>query len=311
MRTAIASTLAGCTLGLFTSGVQAAAPPPAASAAGFLTETFATDGFTLANVDQSATYAPNRQWYLWNFFGKPPAPTLNRLLPDGTDENFGISAGQIATAAKTSSGFVGTAFGDGGYFEAEIAFEREAVDARKGWPAWWAMALEHLIGRGDEWAGQPSGFRHFIEVDAFEYNRPTNRPQQYGATVHDWFGLLQKSCPGPRSTFCSVDTPYGGSTKTAPEGTDWSAFHKIAFRWVPATQLRQGAITFYMDDRQMGDPVYFSSYQDQPPPPKWRPWSYSIVDRQHLVLILGGSPSGMRIRSVHVWQRSAAGNLKR
>lgn len=300
-----------CTLGLAALSAHSAPAPKAAAEAGFTVNTFSTEVFAPQGVDQAASYAPGRQWYLWNFFGKLATPERNQLLPDGSDQNFGVSAGQIATAAQVSDGFVGTAFGGGGYFEAEIAFDAAAVVHANGWPAWWAMSLEHLIGRGDQWAGQPGGYRHFIEVDAFEYDRPTDKPLQYGATLHDWYGLFGRSCPGPGATFCAADTSYRLSTKTAPAGTDWSKFHKVAFLWTPATMRRQGSITFYLDGRQMGDRVAYDRAEDQPPPPKGKRWAFGVIDRQHLVLILGGSPSGMRIRSVNAWQRSAAENLTR
>ena len=40
------------------------------------------------------------------------------------------------------------------------------------------------------------------------------------------------------------------------------------------------------------------------------PWTFGILDQQHVVLILGTGPGEpMTIESVNVWQASAANNL--
>ena len=154
-----------------------------------------------------------------------------------------------------------------------------------------------------------------VEVDILEALLPRAQyPNSYAETVHDWYGRYAKTCP---KHFCKVSTPYRGNITNGPAGTDWRQWHKIAMRWVPATAAARGEITFYMDDRQVDSTVRWDRFANQSPPvPAYVPgggsWAFSVIDRQHLVLIFGaGSKTPIRIRSVNVWQASARGNLMR
>lgn len=299
--------------------VAATAPPPAARAAGFVTRTFATTRFSPANVDTGKRLDSGRQWYLWHLFGCDTKPDQVVLPGDGTAQVFGPcgpNGALMSAMAKPGApgGWVGTMFGGGGYFEAEIAYDAGAVDLARGWLSWWAMSGEHLFQLRPQmlWAGHPDPFyEHFIEVDTFEALRPRALyPDSYAAAVHDWYGHYKQTCP---MRFCAVDTPFRGNTATGPPGTDWSAWHRVAVRWIPATAARQGELSFYLDDARVGPVVRYDRYTDQPPPvPRQGGWAFSIVDRQHLVLIFGAGPATpIRVRSVRVWQTDAKENLVR
>ena len=80
--------------------------------------------------------------------------------------------------------------------------------------------------------------------------------------------------------------------------------------WIPATPTRRGSFSFYFDGVQVGPTTPYAAFQDQAPPPSFfSPWLFGIIDRQHLVLILGSNSGPLRVRSVNVWQASGANNL--
>jgi hypothetical protein len=289
--------------------------PAPARGAGYTVNTFSTESsFTSGNVDMGLTYASGYQWYFWNFFDDAPDSSGTTLESNGTASVFQTSSNAtLVSAAQISSApyFVGTAFGGGGYFEAEIAFDPKVSNASLAWPAWWMMSLEHLYdfaaGNGNEqWPGQVAGYSHFMEVDTFEYDR-TGQPYDYGGTLHDWFGLYNVTCPGG---YCGVDSDFNASTAKTPIGTDWTILHRLAVLWIPATSIAQGSYTFYFDDIAVAGPFTYSQYTSQGPPPTTStPWTFGIGDQQHLVLILGSGWSPLLVRSVNVWQASSAGNI--
>jgi len=99
-------------------------------------------------------------------------------------------------------------------------------------------------------------------------------------------------------------------TKKAPPNTDLRQYHRYGFLWVPASARGPGYAKFYFDRSQMGPTQEWQLLKDQPPPPTNQSWAFGIIDRQHLFLILStGAGQPMTVRSVDVWQASAAGNL--
>ena len=301
----------------YNAGAAPADVPAQAQAAGFTQNTFSTRlKFNPGTVDSGLTYQPGYQWYVWNYFGNHPSFQTSGLNADqslSVGTLAGSANGTLVSAAKLNYApyFVGEAFGGGGYFEAEISFDPDAVDATHGFPAWWMMALEHLANLpGQQWQGQPADYDHFMEVDTFEFNRRPKIMDAYAGTLHDWFGLYKSTCP---NGFCKIDTPFATSTKHVPLATDWKSFtHRIGVLWVPATSSSDGSLTFYFDGQQEGDPVRYAKFTNQPPPlTAQTPWTFGVIDQQHMVLILGAGPSArMIVRSVNVWQASAAHNMK-
>jgi hypothetical protein len=291
----------------------APSPPPAAAAAGYRWETFATNAaFNPKTVDTKLTYSSGYQWYLFNFYGCTPEPALVALNTDGsaTVSSFGNNEATLASAAQISSApyFRGTAFGGGAYFEATLAFDAQAVNISNGWPAWWTVAVEDIDGsHGDQWPGQSTGFDNFAEPDIFEYDQGPNYPTAYYGSMHEWYGLWNHTCTG----YCEVSSAYGASVRTVPAGTNFSTYHRYGLLWIPATASKQGSITYYFDGVQVGQPFTYSQFTRQAPPPNpSTPWAFGVVDSQHLVLILGsGASTPLQVQSVSVWQASAAKNL--
>lgn len=287
---------------------RAQTPPPQAAAAGYKKRTFSSS-FTKAEVDLANTMRPGFQWYRNRFFGFGPAPgvTLNLdgsvTLANNSGANMGIS-----TACTTQDGrWVGKVFGGGAYFEAVLKFDPKTVDARVGCPAWWALAIEHAADLPTvHWDGQAPGYRHYIEPDFFEYDVPDygNPPgKSYGGAVHDWSGIYPD--------MINKTQPWPGQVITTPRRTDFTKYHKYGFLWVPATATARGYGKYYFDDRPMAGGVSWARFENQKPtaPDSMDPWTYGIIDQQHLALILGsGGPAPMTVQSVSVWQKSAAQN---
>ena len=167
-------------------------PPAVAAAAGYRTKTFDST-FGASKIDKGNTKTSGFEWYPWSFFGGF-SPGEDELVSQRTVGRLALTGHatdtvEVSTAAQIGGGdFVGTAFGGGGYFEAEVAFDPE-VDFVEGGahPAFWMMAIEHLAGTDEtrRWPGQASGFAHFGEIDVFEYIRQTDRAVYLG-NVHDW-----------------------------------------------------------------------------------------------------------------------------
>lgn len=301
------------------SGTSTSSVPTAAAAAGYNTETFATvSNFTTQTVDMKLTNGPGFQWYWWNFFGNAQTPGATTLNSDGsvTLAAFTNTWPNLASAVQTSSApyYRGTAFGGGGYFEATLAYDASTVNVNTGWPSFWSMALEHLVYLpGVQWPGQASGYEHFIEPDFFEadvaYWAGANT---YGGDTHDWYGLWGSStCPN----YCNVDLKTASGTpefvRTVPSGTNFSQYHRYGFLWVPATATTPGKLSYYFDGVQVGPTTTYTQYTSQPPVPTTAtPWTFGVIDKQHLVLVLGtGASTPMQVQSVTVWQASSASNM--
>lgn len=290
--------------------------PPAARLVGYEVNTFSTQKkFSPTTVDVAASCARGFQWYFPEFLGAKAHPEFARINGDGTITLAGVlgsSNGAFASATflKRAPYFTGIAFGGGGYFEAEIAFDPSKVDHSNGWPSWWMLPLEHLDHLPSTyWPGQDAGFEHFAELDIFEYFGKPDDPLTFASTLHDWYGVLEKTCPG--HVFCGEQTPYRTLMRRAPASTNWNTFHKLGILWVPATEAQAGRFAFYLDGVLVGDPTFYSKFKGQAPPPgPLAPWTFGVADQQHFVLLLGtGTSSPLTVRSVNVWQKSNSMNL--
>ena len=148
-------------------------------------------------------------------------------------------------------------------------------------------------------------------MDFFEYNTAFGRAtNEYGGTLHDWYGEHGKSC----AKYCSTNTSYRSSTIKVPKGTDWKKYHKIGALWVPAAKGVKGYITFYFDGLPMNT-FYWERFAPDEGPPLVpaiaRSTTHSVSDVLHMALILGGAEKApMTIRSVNVWQASDANNWR-
>ncbi|MCK1521653.1 MULTISPECIES: hypothetical protein [unclassified Bradyrhizobium] len=250
-----------------------------------------------------------------NFF--KPRNEVATKIEDGKLVTGGAEYdGNITTVARTLAPphFTGIAFGGGGYFEAEIAFDSQKVDLKEGvWPAWWSLTLESVLNWPESrWKGQQSGYLNTAEVDFFEYDLQGSwrrTKNEYGAGIHHWYGTYG-SCGANR--FCDFGSPYAKGIQTAPSNSDWREFHKFGALWVPATDEHRGSMTFFLDGKTSNDSITWTKFDDQPPPPKAETsWAFGILDRMHLILVLGsGKKSPITVRSVEVWQRDDSQNLK-
>jgi hypothetical protein len=304
--------------------IEATDVPGAAKSVGFTRHTFSTRRFSTENVDLGRSYASGSQWYLFNFFNMVAPPQAALLGPDGSivlsDTRPDNLNGNIATGGlNRSTGFVGTGFGCGAYMEAEFRFDDSRIKEPSGkidWPSFWTMSVEHLAGTQEEnWPGQQPGYWHFAEFDIFEKVWPGAK---YAATIHDWFGVQLKTCSN-NAQFCSIDS-YDSNSIPVPAGTDFGRFHRAAMLWVPATETTRGYAKFYFDRAEVGAAQSWAQFKEQPPPPvnskyPWvsdpPSWSYGIVDKQHLVLLLGSGSIPMTVRSVDVWQGDKACNVSK
>jgi hypothetical protein len=299
--------------------------PPAAAAAGYVDLTFSSS-FSNQTVDLGGTHHSRFQWFPWNFFSAPSSTEAIVLNQDGSINLGSDSAGTAIASASIASrgrGWTGTAFGGGGYFEATLKFDPartiEACGQKcSGWPAFWSLSVEHAAQLPEErWRGQPAGYTHYVEPDFFEYDVWSFSPRTaYGGAIHEWWGAFRSTCPN--KAFCGLSNAGGDGTKfsnfvvRAPGDTDFTNYHRFGFLWIPATATTDGYAQYFFDDRPTEDRVTWARFNDEEPPPGKAPWTFGILDRQHLVLVLGsGAKQPMTVSSVRVWQTNASGNLTR
>jgi hypothetical protein len=96
-----------------------------------------------------------------------------------------------------------------------------------------------------------------------------------------------------------------------PAGINFRQFHTYGFLWVPATATTRGYMDAYFDGHVIGHRVYWTKYTSQAPTPVGKTWAFGRIDQEHLFFILGtGVGEPFTVKSVNVWQRNAASNLK-
>ena len=294
--------------------VTATSIPPAAASAGYYANTFDSASFSSSNVDLKNTYAAGFQWYGFDLFGNPD-DSKTVINSDGSitvQSTYNNGNGNISTAAVPgTTNIVGTAFGGGGYFEAEIKFDPSTVTYSNGWPSFWALPAEKLtwpVQPSVQWPGQPSGYFDYIETDVMEYNQasPGGQPiNAYLATVHDWYGIGGVTCTS--SYYCDLSNevvPY------VPNDSSMTGYHKYGMLWIPATDTDQGSIAYYVDGQQVANTTYSKFDITTATPPPTAPSAFGVIDNEHLVFILGtGTSSPMTVKSVTAWQKDASQNI--
>jgi hypothetical protein len=295
-------------------------PPPQAAEVGYTKNTFATH-LTEADIDFDDSGRPGFRWYIHNPFGR--TYDLRKRMIFNSDGTLTMTGGSVWTAAADYSRgrwTAGVAFGGGGYFEAELKFNPDETLSTKTpwWPSFWSVAIEHLSRSKDEqWQGMPSGYVHFTEVDFFEFSGWWKPPQKccYAGTINDWYGVWNQTC---KKGFCVRNNNLSGNTKFKnfliryPPEVDFGKFHRYGLLWVPATETIPGYAQYFFDGKPTSGRVTWTKYSDQPPPPGDAPWTFGILDRQHLVINLGtGKDKPLTIRAINVWQSSRDHNLTR
>jgi hypothetical protein len=305
-------------LGLLLPGPVAAAMPPGAAAADYTVNTFSST-FDTSQVDMANSTKSGYKWYISRHAASVTPQSSVLLNNDGsvTLEYTSASNDGMATAGMVKGGWIGTVFGGGGYFEATLKFDPDMVTNRaKGFPAWWSIAIEHfarsVTGQTSQWPGQPPGFEHYIEPDFFEWNIDgvdKVPPKTYNGSMIDWSGIWTRAHGMP----VSKQTPWTTKWNTTPSTTDFRQYHKYGWLWVPATATTKGYAQYYFDDQPTTDRVSWTQYTNQEPTPAQQmdPWTFGILDQQHLMLILGSGDRGaMTVESVTVWQKSDRYNGK-
>jgi hypothetical protein len=273
--------------------------PQQAIAVGYTTLTFNSSVFSSANVDMTKQHRPGFQWYFRNWFGNDSTATATF----NADGSVTLNRTSITTVAISGDTWVGTAFGGGGYFEATFTFNPKFRQSR-GWPAFWAMAQEHVAGLNEQWPGQPDGYGHFIETDFLEYF-PQNDASGYHMGIRDFYGVWNSTCSG----WCIYDPPGNPYTPSALK-IDFTKIHKYGFLWVPATSEMMGSATWYYDDMPMRT-ITWSLYDGtvNVPVPNGRSWAFGVLDQQHLAVVVENGAGAITVTGVRVWQASNAGNI--
>jgi hypothetical protein len=304
----------GIYLCLLVSQTKGATPPSFAAAVGYTNSTFSST-FDRSSVDLRNTVKPGYEWYISRFcgYGVTPASAITANNDDTiTLENTGGANSGILTAGHINGKWVGTVFGGGGYFEAILKFDPQTVTNRtKGWPAWWSIPIEHELTFGSwQWPGQAEGYAHYVEPDFFEWNIDGVEgvpPKTYNVTMNDWSGIWTPEKGYPVCKQNSWTTKF----YTTPATTDFKQYHKYGWLWIPASPTRKSNPKYYFEDLPNTNSFSWTQFTNQPPTPSesMEPWTFGILDQQHLVLILGSGDSGaMTVKAVNVWQRSDDAN---
>ncbi len=295
------------------NAVARTAIPGPAKMAGFTKLTFSSN-FSKGSIAVVKPFESGKKWYIWSFFGQHANPAVLHFNRDRTLTLMGGPTGpnaQIATAAPVNNtkGYVGEAFGGGAYIEASLAFQPDNEIRRhfKGHPSFWAMALEHLVHAKlhvNTLINLPKKFKHFVEVDIFEYDlfQYLHVTNVYGGTAHDWYGIWKKSCT---RGFCSFDD--SNIKRWIPAGTKLTNFHQYAILWRPAIAAGQGYLQYYFDGTPVGNRIHWKKCGKNANPKSTSYNPFCVLDSQHLVLILGtGQGEPMIIHDVRVYQSSSA-----
>lgn len=132
----------------------------------------------------------------------------------------------------------------------------------------------------------------------------------YGTDMHDFYGIQFKTCA---QWYCDRARPPADLRATVPAATDFAQFHLYGMLWLKEAANTPGKVQYYFDRVPVGKPVEWRKgrLEDQKPPLDNQGYIYSVLDRQHLVLVLGsGAKAPIRVRKVEVWQASDAENLR-
>src|SRR5208282_3443137 len=183
-----------------------------------------------------------------------------------------------------------TAFGGGAYFQATMS--------GPGPMSFWANAIETMAGVSD--GTGPASQGNWIEADIAEFDTAN----VYGFALHDWYGAVGSGN--------DVNTGAISGSPAQPAGANYSQPNTYGFLWVPATATSQGYAKFYFNGTQVGNTITWNQYNpaNGPTPSLSNGSAFSVMDEQHLALILGaGSNSSNTVSNVEVWQASAAQNV--
>jgi hypothetical protein len=318
-----AAAIAGVGVEPVPPGAVKPAPPPPRFAAdlGLNRLTFSDEFDSPATIDLGNTHAAGYNWYAQRWFvgrATPPSQVsmANSVLTLGDGHSAGDVALVSAIALAQPAHYVGSVFSGAAYFEARIAFDpADSVRATTAFPAWWALAIEHVYdGRTKadvQWSGQAPGYAHFTELDFFEQvhapKEDVRGRDDYSGTIHDWSGVFKGRWP--------IDIWPRGHTKVSVGSRLDTGFHTYGCIYVPAHGATPGFVQWVYDRKTFSDRQYFRGPPVTPPLPgqSSRTWSaetpelasatYSIIDQQRLALsLMTDNRWPMRVDYVRVWQ---------
>ena len=301
--------------------VLVAAPPAFAqvpapcSMVGYTTKTFESDFTKRTIFDEAETYSPGYSWYRWNWFNVRPNTSLSGLRLDGSIAASGGLDGSLVSAARSSRspGFVGTAFGGGACVEITLRFDPSPRSSSEPHPSFWAMSKEHLDGSGDDqWPGKEPGFVHFVEWDILEYFKV--KPPAFLSGWIDWFGryiphgelrLGEQVCHRP---FCKSAKSFEPYRSAFPPTLDWSSWQTVIGVWASSSAGQPGCIQTFLN----GDPIASKHCWSGTASTRSQMedfFDFSLIDRHHMVLVIGSGKGPIFVRSVRVYQADSHNNL--
>ncbi len=271
------------------SGSLLSGVPTDVAASGIVTSrTFFDDFNSISTIDTADTGAAGFNWYVhrkWpnaaSPFGNWAGITTQSATPAGdisigsslltlSDYPGGSTGLVIQSAVANGAGYIGHAFGGGGYFEVSMAFNPAlALSADPSWPAIWTTSVEFFVGSATR----------FAEPDIFEGFPSGNGFITSIMALHDWdnIGLVNYKQ--------EFDNNVGSPTFTSQ--------HRYGMWWIPASKNGgTGIIRRYFDGVFVGQTSYSTTAGGSPAFDNGNPNGVmSVIDGQHLVLNLSCGPS--------------------
>jgi hypothetical protein len=253
-------------------------------------------------IAESPRQNAKAKWFRARFFAEPTTPSSMVSVQNGKLTLTGSvdQGASIMTAAPfdNADGWKGRVFRNGFYAEARIAVGNDALATPSSWPAFWAMAVEHMALRGAaKWPGQPPEFMRFIETDIFEYH-PLWSKDGYYVTMWEWFGKWQQCKKG---RWCDQSNTNDSTRQIyLRNGKKFTDFQVYGQYWLPATPNSTGMIQNYLN----GDPVgpLITWKKGEASPPASGKLLFNVIDRQGLVVILSTGGQPMSVDWVRIWQ---------
>lgn len=262
-------------------------------------------GYTLRTFGPFVNYGGN--WFDHTFYQpEQGGAVLATQNEDGSAYVTGLGTYGITTAKHTGAGtWTGVAFGGGMYIEIVCRFTAQAT-AVSPWASLSMYAIEDLatnsITPANQWPGQAANYGQGIEIDVFEAN--ANGLTAYGNGAHSWYGPLGVGRPDVHTSF--------SAQPTAPSSLNNTEDVHYGFLWVPAAAgAGSGTLSWYFNGQLRATQVYDPYNAAFAPPPVLGSSAFSVLDIRHVVPVIGtNSTLPMLVKSVSIWQKSDAGNIR-
>jgi beta-glucanase (GH16 family) len=256
--------------------------PVQALRAGINNLKFQDDFISASTIDLAGTGNAGFKWYLDRPFGWAAASAsevsvANSILTVKSKPNAHAAGWGLSTYSVI--GDTGYHF-QYGYAEAKIRFNHKGQrtnNERDYFPCFWSFSKDHTMMRdGGRWG----------EIDIFEAYTDQSDPLyrgQYVGTVHDHANG-------------GVHTQNGNHWKdNVIKDSSW---HTYGMLW------EKGKISWYFDNQLMHSVEYSADGYPKPMRTGYKPGTFSILDNESMVLVLGGSESWpLEVDYVRVWEK--------